>query len=171
MEEKLKYSSFQTAGLVVLRILIGWHFLYEGMVKVFNPNWTSAGFLKGSQWIFSGMFNSLADSSNLLNIVDFLNEWGLVLIGIGLISGLFTRYASILGGMLLITYYLASPPLVGLKYSMPMEGNYLIVNKTLIEAITLFVLALLPQTSYVYGLDYFIKSLKNNIKGLQDGRK
>ena len=37
------YTNFQTTALVVLRVLIGWHFLYEGLAKLGNPYWTSAG--------------------------------------------------------------------------------------------------------------------------------
>ncbi len=157
---KIEYSSYQIIGLVVLRIFIGWHFLYEGMVKLFNPEWSSAGFLMSSKWIFSDFFHWLASNPTLLNIVDVLNEWGLFLIGLGLIVGLFTRYASIFGGVLLLFYFLATPPLIGIEYSIPSEGSYLIINKTLVEATTLFVLALLPQTSSIFGLDYFIEILR-----------
>ena len=31
------YSESQLTGLVILRILIGWHFLYEGISKLINP--------------------------------------------------------------------------------------------------------------------------------------
>lgn len=33
------------AALVLLRITIGWHFLYQGIWKIRNPNFTSTGFL------------------------------------------------------------------------------------------------------------------------------
>ena len=39
------YTSWQTAILVVLRVFIGWHFLYEGLVKLLNPYWSAAGYL------------------------------------------------------------------------------------------------------------------------------
>lgn len=157
----MNYSKQQLTSLVVLRVLIGWHFLYEGMVKIVNPNWSSAEFLRQSKGPFSGFFTSIADYPGLLNIVDFLNEWGLVLIGIGLIAGGFTRIASISGIVLLFLYYISQPPLIGIESSMHAEGNYLIVNKILIEMGSLFVLMLFP-TSNIYGLDTFIfKNRKN----------
>ena len=55
------YSSVQLSSLVILRILIGWHFLYEGFSKLFNPNWTAAGFLLDSKGIFSWFFISMAE--------------------------------------------------------------------------------------------------------------
>jgi hypothetical protein len=31
------FSAVQRFALVMLRILIGWHFLYEGVIKAYNP--------------------------------------------------------------------------------------------------------------------------------------
>lgn len=143
-------------ALFFLRILIGWHLLYEGLVKLADPNWSSAGFLKASQGPFSGIFHSIAENETLLGVADLLNEWGLTIIGILLILGLFTRISAYAGMFLLLTYYLCVPPLVGLEYAMPSEGNYLVVNKTLIEAAALFVLALFASENYL-GLDLLIK--------------
>jgi len=155
MAPSSKLTNIQLTGLVTLRVLIGWHLLYEGVAKAMNPYWSSAGFLKESQWIFSGLFNAMADSQVALQAVDFLNIWGQVLIGIALIAGCFSRPASILGAILLLLYYLATPPLADLKYSMPNEGSYLVVNKTLIEASALLVLWLFP-TGRIIGLDRLI---------------
>jgi len=150
-----EYTNIQLTALVLLRMLIGWHLLYEGISKVINPYWTSAGYLSESKWIFSGLFTSIVANPTALKIVDFLNEWGLIAIGIGLIAGLFTRTATIAGIVLLCLYYVANPPFLGYQYSMPTEGSYLIVNKTLIEAAALFVLAFFP-TGRMIGLDVFL---------------
>lgn len=149
------YSNVQLVSLVFLRILIGWHFLYEGISKVVNPYWSSANYLLESKWIFSGLFTSIVANPAALKIVDFLNEWGLIAIGLGLIAGCFTRMATIAGIMLLLLYYVSTPPLVGLTYTIPTEGSYLLVNKNLIEMAALIVLALFP-TGTLVGLDIFI---------------
>ena len=47
------YSGWQLGALVALRVLIGWHFLYEGLAKLVNPDWSSVGFLLDSQGVFS----------------------------------------------------------------------------------------------------------------------
>jgi len=138
------YSSFQLTALVILRMMIGWHLLYEGISKLINPYWSSASYLMESKWIFSGWFQAIVANPTALKVVDFLNEWGLVAIGIGLIAGILTNVATIAGLVLLLLYYLATPPLVGLSYSIPSEGSYLIINKTLIEAAALLVLAVFP---------------------------
>ena len=150
-----RYSRAQLIALVVLRVLIGWHFLYEGLSKVSNPYWSSANYLLESKWIFSDLFISLVANPAALSIIDFLNEWGLIAIGAGLIAGCCTQIATVSGIILLLLYYLATPPLVGLTYSLPTEGSYLVVNKNLIEMAALIVLALFP-TGAVAGLDVFI---------------
>jgi thiosulfate dehydrogenase (quinone) large subunit len=151
----IHYSNTQLFWLVALRVLIGWHFLYEGLVKVINPNWSSAGYLMDSQGFLAGFFQSLASNQHVLTVVDFMNMWGLVAIGIGLILGVFSRISLSAGVLLLLFYYLSHPPFVGLKYGLPMEGSYLIVNKNLIEMVALVLLLLFP-TSRIIGIDRLI---------------
>ncbi|MFC1693111.1 DoxX family membrane protein [Candidatus Latescibacterota bacterium] len=154
-----RYTTSQLSALVFLRILIGWHFLYEGIAKVLNPYWTSAGFLLESKWIFSGIFTSMAANPVVLKIVDFMNMWGLIAIGLGLIVGCLARVASMAGILLLLLYYVANPPFIGFTYTAPLEGSYLIVNKNLIETFALLVLSLFP-TGCIIGLDRLIFSPK-----------
>lgn len=148
------YSSPQLFFLVVLRLLIGWHLLYEGMVKFLDSSWTSEAFLQNAYGPLAGFYHHLASDNILLMIVDLLNEWGLVLIGISLMLGFLTNIGIVGGLMLLLLYYLASPPLMGFAPPLNAEGNYLIVNKNLIEIGALFVL-LFFRTSHIYGLDRF----------------
>ncbi len=148
------YSHYQLVSLSLLRILVGWHLLYEGMAKLANSNWTSAAYLLDSKWLFSGLAEWMVTNPGLLSLVDTLNIWGLTLIGLSLMFGLMSRWGSIAGACLLVVYYLFHPPLVGLDYSKPPEGSYLIVDKNLVEACALFVLAMFP-TSHITGLDRF----------------
>jgi thiosulfate dehydrogenase [quinone] large subunit len=148
----MNYSKWQFTALLLMRVLVGWHFLYEGLVKLINPDWTSIGYLLDSKWIFAGFFHSLAANPGVLNVVDFMNIWGLILVGAGLILGLFTRISTAGGMVLLAFYYLSHPPFLNLEYVLPSEGNYLIVNKTLIELGCLWVLYLFP-TGRLMGLD------------------
>lgn len=149
------YSAWQTTALVLLRMMIGWHLLYEGITKVINPYWSSAGYLMESKWIFAGWFKAIVANPLALRVVDFINEWGLTAIGLALIAGFLTQIATVAGIVLLVLYYLANPPFIGLSYSMPTEGSYLIINKTLIEAAALFVLAVFP-TGKKIGFDAFL---------------
>lgn len=152
MNQYNNYTKLQLIFMVLLRFLSGWHILYEGVAKLLNPQWTSAGFLSESQWILSGFADWVTSNSGVLAAVDFLNTWGLIAIGLSLLFGLFARAAAIAGAALVFVYYLNSPPLIGIEYTLPVEGNNLIVNKTLIEAGALCVLALFP-TSKIFGFD------------------
>jgi len=145
-------NNLQLYGLVALRVLIGWHILYEGIAKLINPYWSSAAYLLDSKWIFSGWAESIVSDPTLLTISDYVNMWGLTLVGLCLVLGLYSRHAAIGGMVFILLYYLFAPPLLGLEYSRPGEGSYLIVNKNLIEACALFVLYTFP-TSHLIGLD------------------
>lgn len=146
---------FQTGALVALRMIIGWHFLYEGLAKLTNPYWTSAGYLAEAQGWFGPVFQRLAASPAAVTAIDAANAWGLTLVGLGLLFGLLARPAAIAGIAALALYYLAAPPFPGLEYAMPAEGSYLIVNKVLIELVALLVVLAFP-TSRRYGLDRFL---------------
>ncbi len=152
-------QKWQTGILIALRFLIGWHLLYEGLYKLMNPEWSSIGFLAEAKWILSGFADWIIANSGVLNVVDALNTWGLIAIGLGLILGLFTRIAAFAGTGLLLLYYFMNPPFIGMGASIPLEGNYLIVNKTLIEAVTILLFALFPA-SKCYGLDSLINKQK-----------
>ena len=150
-----RYSSAQLVALVALRWLIGWHLLYEGVAKILNPYWTSAGYLQAAQGPLSGLYVWLASAGSRLATVDALNKWGLVLIGTALMLGLFTRYATAAGIILLALYYLGNVPLVGSESVIPTEGSYLVVNKTLVELAALVVLFVFP-TGKLVGLDNWL---------------
>ena len=158
------YTETQGWLLGILRMLIGWHLLYEGVVKLWNSGWSAGGYLMDSQGPFAEIFYALATNPDTLDIIDFLNVWGLILVGLGLIFGLFTRLALIGGIVLLSLYYLSHPPLIGVKYALPSEGSYLFVNKNLIEIAAMAVLLAFP-TGRMLGLDRFIwkwRNKKNN---------
>jgi len=155
MSGKINYNTGQLTMLVVLRVLIGWHFLYEGLSKLVNPDWSSVAFLLDSKGFLSSFFYSLASNPDVLRAVDFLNMWGLVLIGLGLILGLFSRISIVAGIALLGMYYLSHPPMAGYSYSVPSEGAYLWINKNLIEMVALAVLLVFPTWKKI-GIDRFI---------------
>jgi uncharacterized membrane protein YphA (DoxX/SURF4 family) len=151
-----KYSSYL---LTVLRILIGWHFLYEGITKLISPAWTAKYYLLGSKWIFSGLFHWMASSPNVLKAVDFLNIWGLILIGLSLFIGLFVRWSSLTGAVLLLFYFIAYPPISGYTFGVVVEGNYQWVDKNLIELFILIFFVTLPA-EYFFGADRWLKNWK-----------
>jgi thiosulfate dehydrogenase [quinone] large subunit len=153
--EKTYYSNWQIFALTFLRVLIGWHFLYEGLVKFYTPGWTAKTYLLGSVGPLAPVFKGIGQSASILKIVDILNEWGLILIGLCLFIGLLSKPCKILGIVLLSFYYLAYPPFAGLGINPHVEGSYWIVNKNLIEMAALFVLYMFPS-GHITGIDKFI---------------
>ena len=144
----------QTIVLLILRIIVGWHFLYEGIVKLFIPDWSAEAYLSGSYGFLSGFFHWLASDPTLLNIVDFMNVWGMILIGAGLFLGIFIRISSVGGIVLLLLYYFAYPPFGSSVFSVSSEGHYWLINRNLIEAFILVVIYLWPVKEY--SLEKFI---------------
>ena len=43
MNQGTALTSAQQVGLVLLRTLVGWHFLYEGYFKLWRPAWSRTG--------------------------------------------------------------------------------------------------------------------------------
>jgi len=139
-------------AITVLRVVVGWHFLYEGVAKLTSPSWSAAGYLKQARGPFANLFKWLASQPNLLASADLVTMWGLTLAGVFLILGLFTRLASFAGIGFILLFYLCNPPLVGYFYSIPTEGSYLIVNKNLVELCALVVI-LVTGSGRFAGLD------------------
>lgn len=149
------YSRCQLTWLVLLRVAIGWHFLYEGIIKIINPSWTSLAYLMDSKGFLADFFISIASNEAALKFVDLCNEWGLFLIGVGLILGIFSNISAYAGMLLLALYYLSHPPFLGVAFAFPTEGNYLIVDKNLVEIFALGVITAFP-TGKIIGLDRFL---------------
>lgn len=150
----MEYSKSQLNALVLLRLLIGWHFLYEGLLKVFTPGWTSKGYLLSAQGFLEPFFEWLA-SDALIGLVDVVTMIGLVGIGLSLLLGFFSGMGAIAGMVLLAFFYFSHPPFPWLEGGGPAEGNYLFVNKNLIELAALAVVALFP-TSHLVGIDQLL---------------
>src|SRR5512142_2157320 len=145
-------------SIAVLRVVVGWHFLYEGIAKLTSPSWSAAGYLKQARGPFAGLFKWLASQPNLLDRADFITMWGLTLVGVFLIVGLLTRLSSVAALGFLVLFYLCNPPFVGYFYSIPTEGSYLIVNKNLVELSALVVIFATGSGRFA-GLDRIVHHL------------
>jgi len=153
-----KLSRWPMIAITALRVLVGWHFLYEGIAKITAPSWSAAGYLKQARGPFAGLFKSLAAQPDLLANADLITMWGLTAVGVLLVLGLFTRLASLGGIGFILLFYLCNPPFVGYFYSIPTEGSYLIVNKNLVELGALIVILVSGSGRYA-GLDRIVHGL------------
>jgi thiosulfate dehydrogenase [quinone] large subunit len=155
----LPRSSVQQTTLVILRTLIGWHFLYEGYTKLPYPawgrdglplpRWSSAAYLKSATGPLASLFHWAATAS-WIGSLDLLVAVALIAVGVSLMLGFLTQLGC--GGALtlLVIFYVSAIPTGG---PMPKaEGTYLLVNKNLIEAFAVVVL-LAFRTGTIAGLD------------------
>jgi len=163
-------KSSQQWGLIILRIIIGWHFLYEGIVKLLDTGWSAEGYLANSNGPLAGIFHFIASNGMVMDLVNMMNIWGLILIGAALFLGVFGRLAVYAGILLLSFYYLAYPPFQGYNFGVPQEGRYLLVDKTFVELIALVVLALFPTTLNT-GLWSLLNKLKSRIPDIRKKQK
>jgi thiosulfate dehydrogenase [quinone] large subunit len=146
--------------LVVLRTLIGWHFLYEGYFKLMVPGWAADGTHLGA-WSSSSYLNGATGPvGHLLHalfnagyggIIDAVVIAALWAIGLSLMLGVLTQTGCSLAIGLLSLFYLTAIPLDGVPHP-GMEGNYMLVNKNLIELIAVVVLYCF-RTGHIAGLD------------------
>lgn len=112
------------ASFLFLRLAMGFLFLYAGLSKVMNPAWSAEGFLKGAKTL-APLFQWFALPGNI-GWVNFLNEWGLTLLGVSLILGVCVRLSSKLGILLMLLYYV--PQLDGFRP----DAHSLIVDEHII---------------------------------------
>jgi len=124
-------SQTQKILIFLMRIGLGWYMFWAGITKVLDPLWSSAGFLSGAK-TFPAFFH-LFLSPSILPIVNFLNQWGLTLIGLSLILGIAVRWSTYFGAALLMFYYFA--------HGFPRPDAYTyIVNLHVVFALTLLYL-------------------------------
>lgn len=166
--------------VAVARIAVGWHLLYEGFNKLFSEQWhgqawTAEAYLANATGPAAGFFQSLAEQSEMMFAINQLNIWGLILVGACLMLGCVTRFAALCGAALMILYYAANIPWVGLPPVPGAVGNHLIVNPTLVEG--LLILAFIFYPANQWGLDGLIarlfrsKKTKEAIKSDPDLRR
>lgn len=140
----------QKISLFLLRISLGWVMFYAGITKVLNSSWSAEGYLKGAK-TFPGLFQWFLNPG-VLPIINFVNEWGLTLLGASLILGIFVRLSSILGIALMVLYYL---PVLEFPY---IGKSSYIVDDHIIYALILLYFSVIGAGKYL-GFDGWMKKL------------
>lgn len=133
----------QKVTLFLLRVSVGWYMFYAGITKVFDPSWSAEGYLKGATFM-SGFYMWLA-SPGILPFINFVNEWGLTLLGVSLILGIFVKYSAPLGALLMLLYYIP----LGIIYP---DAHSMIVDDHIIYALLLVYLGV-AHAGRTWGLD------------------
>lgn len=152
-------------ALLILRIAIGWVLFQGGIVKVLDPSWSAAGFLsnaipEGNP--FSPFWATLAGNPT----VDFLNQWGLTLTGLGLMLGAFVRWNAFWAAVMMLFYWAAALH-GGLLEGLPLAHGW-VIDDHIIYALLLFGLGAFGA-GRIFGLDAIIEKMRvvRNNKSLE----
>jgi len=134
--------------LGLLRIVMGWYFLWAFIDKTFGLGYSTpaenawvnggsptTGYLSGVEGPFAGVYNGLAGST----AIDWVFMIGLLGIGLALIMGIGMRIAAAAGALMLVMMFGASLPLI----------TNPLIDGHLIEAITVIALAMLGAGRYL----------------------
>ena len=132
-------------SILILRILIGIVFIVPGWQDIINPKFSADSFLtKVAYGPFQSFYAGMAGNS----AVSLLVAWGLFLIGLCLLLGLLVKFASSLGIVMMILFYLARFP--------PQHG---IVEEHIVYAAVLFALIVLEAGKFA-GIDKYLAKTK-----------
>ena len=108
--DDFRASKINTWPILLLRVYTGVFFLYFGVRKILNPNFSDglAGFI-GAQENTVGFYRPFLESVVVpyKEVFAFLVGWGEVLLGVALIIGLATRYAAFVGAFMVLNFWLA----------------------------------------------------------------
>jgi thiosulfate dehydrogenase [quinone] large subunit len=140
-------KSAERALILLLRISLGWVFLWAA-IHHFGDNSYVGGFLSHTK-TFHPIFGALAQSS-WLPVIAFLVEYGHLLIGLSLISGLMVRASAPFGIMLMVFYWAAH-----MDFPYIENINNLIIDEHLIYALMLGYL-MVRHAGHVWGLDGWV---------------
>lgn len=148
-------NTFKIKPLILLQLLIGGLFLYSGISKIIDPQWSAQGLLSDAK-TFSSFFEWMAAPANI-GWVNFLNKYGQALIGLGLITGTFSTLASYAGILLMVLYYFPS-------LDFPYAGKTGFLIDQHIIYVGVFFALIANRVSHHYGIDRLL-SQKFKLKG------
>lgn len=144
-------SKLDRSVIFILRILMGWTFLYAGAWQIWD-NFDTAGFLNHVV-TFHAFFSIFAQPA-VLPLTDVMVKWGHLLIGLSLLSGLLVRVSGPFGVLLMITYYFAH-----MKFPYIEEPVNFLVDYHLVYA-TVIVWLVAHRAGHVWGLDGLVERLR-----------
>jgi thiosulfate dehydrogenase [quinone] large subunit len=122
---------------------------YAGITKVLNPAWSAKGYLLGAK-TFPGFYQWLA-SPGILPVINFVNAWGLTMLGVSLILGIGVRLSSVLGAVLMILYWF---PVLQFPY---VEHGFLVDEHVIYALVLLYFAAV--RAGRVWGLENWCANL------------
>lgn len=129
-----------TIAICLLRVIIGLRFIFPGWMMIQKGPLSAKGYLEHTEGVLAPIFKKLAENK----FVDYLNKWGLFLIGLAMVFGIFVRFASYAGILMMIFYWLSKFP--------HKEG---VIDDNILS-IAVFILLIVVNAGIFFGFDYLI---------------
>ena len=145
-------------GILALRLVAGWVFLFAGLQKVFAAEpFSAAGFLTfGTAGTAEGaaegaivnpthaFWVDLAANAQLMDVVNFIVPFGQIAIGAALILGLATRFAAAMGFVMMAGFTIAA-----------WDFAHGVINHTALIGLVSLLLGVI-RAGEIYGLDAIV---------------
>jgi thiosulfate dehydrogenase [quinone] large subunit len=144
-------TSFERGLVLVLRFLMAWTFLYAASHQVFVPSFSVVGFLSHTK-TFHSLFVVFTTPA-MAPITTFLVEYGHLLIGLSLLTGLMVRVSASFGVLLMLIYWMAHTDWPFIE-----NTNNLIFDYHSVYACVLVYL-IIKRAGHVWGLDAWAEKL------------
>jgi len=138
--------------VLYFRFLMAWTFLYAASHQVFVPSFSVIGFLSHTK-TFHSLFVVFTTPA-MAPITTFMVEYGHLLIGLSLLTGLMVRVSACFGVFLMLTYWMAH-----MDWPFVENTNNLIVDYHAVYAGVLVYL-IVKRAGHVWGLDAWVENLQ-----------
>lgn len=146
-------SSLMEKSLILyFRLAMAWTFLYAASHQVFVPSFTVVGFLNHTK-TFHSLF-VVFTTPTMAPITTFLVEYGHLLIGLSLLTGLMVRVSASFGVLLMGIYWMAH-----MDWPFIENTNNLIVDYHLVYGGVL-VFLIVKRAGHIFGLDSWAENLE-----------
>ena len=139
----------ERALILFFRLAMAWIFLYAASHQVFVPGWSVTGFLNATK-TFHPLYAHLA-GPGIAAVLTFLVEYGHLLIGLSLLTGLLVRVSSVFGIMLMLVYWTAHMDFPYISNT----TNFLIDEHIVYAGVLIFLIV--KHAGRVWGLDGLVE--------------
>jgi thiosulfate dehydrogenase [quinone] large subunit len=144
-------SRIEKCLIVYFRLTMAWTFLYAASHQVFVPSFSVVGFLNQTK-TFHNVF-AMFTTPAMAPITTFLVEYGHLLIGLSLLTGLMVRVSASFGVLLMGIYWFAH-----MDWPFIENTNNLIIDYHLVFGGVLIYL-IVKRAGHVWGLDGLAENL------------
>ncbi len=144
-------TTLQKTLIFLMRVSLGWVFLWAAMRQLADPKWSAGQFLAGAK-TFTSFYSFFMDPA-VLPIVNVLVKCGHLLIGVSLIIGVGVRVSAPFGALLALLYFFPR-----LDFPYVTNVNNFIIEYHLIYAMVLVYLAAV-RAGRVWGLENWFANL------------